>query len=52
MVGVAVNMKATEPKFLVVKLKSFRKCYIRHRDLVNFYKMSASQMTMDMFCLS
>jgi len=39
--------------FLLVKMKSsLRKFYGHHHDLVDSYRISVSQMTMDMFHLS
>ena len=44
--------KATEPRVLLVKLKSsLRKFYGRHDDLIDRYEISVSQMTTDMFHL-
>jgi hypothetical protein len=45
---VVANKEATEPGFLLVNLKSsLRKFYGHHHDLVNRFKISLSQMTMD-----
>jgi hypothetical protein len=50
---VPVYKEATKPLFPIVKFKlSLRNFYGRHNYLVNHYRISLSQMTMYMFCLS
>ena len=52
-IELAANKEATEPSFLLVKLKSsHRKFYGRHHDLVDRYGIPVSQLTTDMFDLS
>jgi hypothetical protein len=51
--GLLLTRKLLNQEFLLVKLKSsLRTFYGRHRDLVDRYGISVSQMTTDMFHLS
>ena len=51
--GLLLARKLLNQGFLLVKLKSsLRKFCGRHHDLVDRYRISASQMTTDMFHLS
>jgi len=50
---VAGNKKDSEPRFILVKLKSsHRMCYGRHHDVANHYGISVSQITTNIFRLS
>jgi hypothetical protein len=50
--GLLLTRNLLNQGFLLVKLKSsLRKCYGRHHDLVDRYRISVSQMTTDMFHL-
>jgi hypothetical protein len=50
--GLLLTRELLNQGFLLVKLKSLRKFYDRHHDLIDRYGISVSQMTTDMFHLS
>jgi hypothetical protein len=50
--GLLLTSKLLNQWFLLLKLKSSRKFYSRHHDLVERYGISVSQMTTDIFHLS